>query len=363
MTKRLSLPIQAWPDHDRQLWHDAREPMRFGRHGRSARRWSEERCRIACQSYGQWLAWLEQEGELDPCARPEDRVTNGRMEAFVSQLRERVSPWSATMMVQAVKQMLTVFAPDHDWQWLASVVSNLKRIAKPARDKRPHMVDAKTLYDLGFDLMTTARRRAMEGEHHAATMGRDGLIIALLICAPVRIRNLHQIKLGQHLRSCGDVYEVRFSAEETKTSQPYEGELPPELTPWLDFYLRVHRKYLIEFSGAADTQALWISRWGTPMKSGAIRQQIKTRTRDAFGRHVWPHLFRTIAATGVVDHVPEKAAIIPDLLCHANLATGKRHYILSSAATAHSAVMSATLDRREAARARLNAERKGGAQR
>lgn len=363
MTERLSLPVTCWPDLDRQLWLDAREPLRFGRNGKSARRWTEARCRIVCQSYGQWLAWLANDGLLDPCARPEVRVTTVRLEAFVHQLRERVSPWSAAMMVQAMKHMLIVLAPDQDWQWLANVVSNLKRIAEPTRDKRPHMVDAKMLYDLGLDLMTTARRRAKDGEHHAATMGRDGLIIAMLICAPVRIGNLHQIKLGHHLRSNGDVYEIRFAAEETKTNQPYEGELPPELTPWLDFYLRVHRKYLIEFSGAADSPALWISRWGTPMKSAAIRQQIEVRTRDAFGRHVWPHLFRTIAATAIVDHVPEKATVIPDLLGHADLATGKRHYILSSAATAHSTVLSATMDRREAARARLNAERKGRAKR
>ncbi|MEK7414795.1 MAG: hypothetical protein AAB263_15885, partial [Planctomycetota bacterium] len=263
-------------------------------------------------------------------------------------------------LCHVAEQMLTVFAPDHDWQWLASVVSNLKRVARPVRDKRPHMVEPKMLYDLGLALMAQARIRAMDGEHHAATMGRDGLIIAVLICAPVRIRNLHQMVLGQHLRVNGEVYEIRFSAEETKTSQPYEGELPPELTPWLDFYLGVHRKYLIDFGRGTDTGSLWISRWGTPMTSSAIRQQIEARTRDAFGRHVWPHLFRTIAATGIVDHVPDKAAIIPDLLGHADLTTSKRHYILSSAAMAHSKVLSATLERREAARARLDADRKGG---
>jgi integrase len=54
------------------------------------------------------------------------------------------------------------------------------------------------------------------------------------------------------------------------------------------------------------------------MLEHSIRAQIKKRSADAFGRHVWPHLFRAIAATGFVDHAPEDAALVPDLLGHAS---------------------------------------------
>ena len=40
-----------------------------------------------------------------------------------------------------------------------------------------------------------------------------------------------------------------------------------------------------------------------------MRTQIEKRSRDALGRHVWPHLFRAIAATGFVDHAPEEAGL------------------------------------------------------
>jgi hypothetical protein len=35
---------------------------------------------------------------------------------------------------------------------------------------------------------------------------------------------------------------------------------------------------------------LWLDRGGRPMRSKAIRDQIKTRTRQAFGKPIWPHL-------------------------------------------------------------------------
>ena len=66
------------------------------------------------------------------------------------------------------------------------------------------------------------------------------------------------------------------------------------------------------------------------MGEAAIRYQIEKRSTDAFGRHVWPHLFRAIAATGFVDHAPEEVALVPDLLGHASTQTAHRYYILST---------------------------------
>src|SRR3546814_16047862 len=91
------------------------------------------------------------------------------------------------MMIQGLQSMLKVMAPDHDWAWLAVLVANLKRAATSTRDKRPPMVDPHALYELGISLMTDARSWALTGNYHAATVGRDGLIIALLIFYPVRI--------------------------------------------------------------------------------------------------------------------------------------------------------------------------------
>jgi integrase/recombinase XerD len=50
------------------------------------------------------------------------------------------------------------------------------------------------------------------------------------------------------------------------------------------------------------------------MSSNAIRAQIESRTRDAFGKAVWPHLFRDCAVTELVDSAPDEIGLAPDLI-------------------------------------------------
>jgi integrase len=66
---------------------------------------------------------------------------------------------------------------------------------------------------------------------------------------------------------------------------------------------------------------LWVDRGGRPMSGKAIRDQIKSRTRQAFGKAIWPHLFRDCAVTELVDCAPEEIGIAADLLGHADLQT------------------------------------------
>jgi integrase/recombinase XerD len=88
------------------------------------------------------------------------------------------------------------------------------------------------------------------------------------------------------------------------------------------------------------------------MHSAAIRHQIKTRTKQAFGRHVWPHLFRDCAVTELVDCAPEEIGIAPDLLGHADLQTTKKHYIQAVGMRAHVLVQEMIAARRRAATSR-----------
>jgi len=189
------------------------------------------------------------------------------------------------------------------------------------------------------------------------TRMRDGLLIAVLASCPVRIANLMAIEIGRHLLFDGDRYRLFFTEEETKTAHPYQAELSPALSPYIDIWLREHRRRLLAHGDGAITDRLWIDRWGKPMGEHAIRDQIEKRTRDAFGRHVWPHLARSIAATSFVDHDPDMVALVPDLLGHTDQRTAHKHYILADAARAHAAVQTALEARRSAALARLKERR------
>jgi integrase/recombinase XerD len=88
------------------------------------------------------------------------------------------------------------------------------------------------------------------------------------------------------------------------------------------------------------------------MSSRAIYEQIKSRTRQAFGKAIWPHLFRDCAVTELVDCAPEEIGIAPDLLGHADLQTTRKHYIQAQGMTAHRRVQELIAARRRAASGR-----------
>ncbi|MCK9541324.1 MAG: site-specific integrase [Novosphingobium sp.] len=347
----LCIKPEDWPPLDRLRWQEAREVTSFLSGPKPAQKWGVERRRIVEQGYGQWLSFLVRNGWLDPDQTPEERATRDHVRLFVLELQQRVSSWSTAMMVQAFARMLAVMAPDRDWAWLGVVVTHLKTIAKAEKDKRGHMVDARQLLALGVELMDQAME--MGERYHAATCMRDGLLIAILASCPVRIANLTAIEIGKQLWFDGDCYRLAFTAEETKNTHAHEADLSPELNYYIDSYLRDHRHRLLARGQGSKTDRLWIDRWGEGMGDRSIRDQIEKRTRDAFGRHVWPHLFRTIAATSFVDHDPDKVMLVSDLLGHASIQTAAKYYILADGARAHDAVQSALEIRRMAAVARL----------
>jgi site-specific recombinase XerC len=91
---------------------------------------------------------------------------------------------------------------------------------------------------------------------------------------------------------------------------------------------------------------------GRPMSSRAIHAQIESRTRQAFGEAIWPHLFRDCAVTELVDCAPEQIGIAPDLLGHADLQTTQKHYIQAQGMVAHVRVQEVIVNCRRAAAAR-----------
>jgi integrase/recombinase XerD len=85
------------------------------------------------------------------------------------------------------------------------------------------------------------------------------------------------------------------------------------------------------------------------MSSGAIQRQIVARTTEAFGKAIWPHLFRDCAVTELVDSAPDPIGIAHDLRGHADLRTTRKHYIQAQGMTAHVRVQEMIAGRRAAA--------------
>jgi len=326
----LCLPANQWPKRDQQLWAAVTtKPSGHFQSASVAAGWSPRRCRIVEQAFGQWLAWLAANNLLDPDAPPEDRVSPARIARFVTELVDRVAPVSVAMMVGALHRMLAVLSPETDWTWLGHLVQDLKGWAKPSRDKRLAVVPAKDLFDLGIELMVMAEQ--LSSIIFAATQYRDGLMIAMLAARPLRIRNFSVIELGRHLVHDTGGYWLRFQPDETKTGVEIDVPVPPELSVWIDGYLNNHWPVLVANSKKKHpkSRAMWMSLRGTPMGEAAVRLQIKTRTKAAFGHAVWPHLFRDCAATSMAVEDPDNVRLAAGLLGHNTFATTEKHYILA----------------------------------
>jgi integrase/recombinase XerD len=236
---RLCLPVKQWPEIDQARWLMAQKPAGFLEDDKPATHWSPKRRRIVEHGYGSWLSFLDRNGALDPSCTPGDRATEHRLRDFVAELRARVAPASVLMMVGGLLRMLVVLVPERDWSMLARVYSHFRRTVVPSRDKRAHMVAATDLLALGISLME-AWEAGPPQRINKASRYRDGLLIALLIACPLRIRNLASIEIGRHLVGDGRGYQLHFTAAETKTKRPYVASLPPELTPYIDGWLQVH---------------------------------------------------------------------------------------------------------------------------
>ena len=99
--------------------------------------------------------------------------------------------------------------------------------------------------------------------------------------------------------------------------------LPAELTPRLDTYFgRLP-------TGAARgvvSDAIWISRRGTPLAAGCLYQRITRTTRRRLGQPVNPHRFRHALATSIALDCPSEVRMATLLLGHRLLSTTDRYY-------------------------------------
>jgi integrase/recombinase XerD len=173
----------------------------------------------------------------------------------------------------------------------------LEARATPRRDKRSRVVHSLALYSLGISLMETASDGPWQQQlFSTASRYRDGLIIALMAARPLRIRNFQDIDLGRTLKNRSGTYWLEFDEDETKTGRPIGMPVPQRLTPYLEAYLRVHRKMLLAFRSKETlaTRCLWVSKSGEKVEEPAMRTIIMGRTRIKFGHAIDPHCFATV---------------------------------------------------------------------
>jgi site-specific recombinase XerD len=325
------IPVQAWPVPDQIAWMAALTSGDLLKPDGLAAHWSAATRGIIVKGYGRWIAWLGDTGQLDPAALPATRVTPERVAEYVGNLRERNASSTVAARVRQLQEALRVMAPGTDFTRLRRVVRALRALATPARLKRHRIRSPRELFALGAQLMHRAEAEELRrSPRHRAVLYRDGLMIALLSCCSVRLRNLLSLRIGQHVMRRDDVYWIVLQREETKTKRPLEVPLPRALTAAIDRYLEQHRPWLLRRPRKGilvETDALWISDRSSTLSRTAAHYRLTTITKRELGVSINPHLFRDCAATAIMIEDPEHARIAAIVLGHASLATTERYYV------------------------------------
>jgi integrase/recombinase XerD len=321
---RQSLKFEQWPVPDRDLWQrlvasghilDDAGP---GAHWRLATR------RILIRDYGFWLSFLQGAGVELGTKAPDVRVTPGRVRQYILTLSDLAASTQAGA-IRALAVLMMRAAPEGNWRWLQALRRPLDAAERAQRGlrKKQRIFASHKLYEAGVQLMEAAGRPTRRSAAACAVDFRDGLVIALLACRPLRIANLAGLRLDYHLTRFRDGYRIDIPAEETKTGQPIEMLFPEALLSALSCYLEMHRPLLLQ-GGFSDR--LWIGRWGSPIKSEKLGLRISEVTERLLGVRVNPHLFRDAAATTIATVDPEHVRMVTPLLGHSTPVTAERYY-------------------------------------
>lgn len=341
---RLTLPLPAaWPRIDRLAWARVlagREPFaRFYRvsrySGATRRKWET--------SYARWIAWLSEVGRLDRSVGPAKRVTPELLATYIADLQRSNAPFTVTHRVEELSVMLSMMAPRYDWSWVREISAQIRRAARPTRQKRDRIRPSVELVRFGLRLMHEAEKRQWERGHPPSVRFRDGLMIALLAARPIRLCNLTAICISKHLVRRGIGYQLAFSADETKTRHPLELPIPDALVPYLERYLTHYRALLLgcrvpgrrpKNQMLPPSRALWISERGTAMSIYGIRTMIVRRTKREFGVTIGPHLFRDCAVTSIAVDDPDNMMAAATVLGARTIRTVERFYNQATSAEA-----------------------------
>jgi len=340
------VPLADWPSTDRAVWLAAQGKGGPFKPGGLASTWSAATRANVERSYGVFLTWLAQEGQLDPELTPAQRLTPAILDAFIKAFAVGRAPHTVAACVRDIAYMIRAERPPHGHPWATRLGHALVNRAESSRPKLSRMAMPEELIDLGERLMAEGETALTQQRTSGAVTFRDGLMIAALAYRPLRVRNLAGLRLGTTFQIDAQGARYRFSGDDTKTSRVLEGPYPAGLTEAFWLYLKEARSLLSGRADGPDEGWLWLGRLGSPMTPNQISARIGIVTDRFLGRRVSPHLFRDGAATAIATAQSESVGITTDILGHATIDSSQRYYNQATGAIASRRFQAALAARR-----------------
>jgi integrase len=302
-----SLPYASWPAWLQAQWRDAcQADTGFLDEAGAFSHWRPATIENAKFAVSQFLG-----GFSGPISASDRLITPGNVRAYLLSMRERnLSIRSLHTRIAYLYRVAHRLWPDHDWAWLGRIVGRLAQRSRAAPRTRRPFVHLRDLYAAGFALMDAAASGRI-GVYRVLKY-RDGLLLALLAVAPVRLKNAQQATEA-HLDL--DAHTIAWEGHETKNHDPLRYNLPEDLVERLGAWVQLYRPWLLQHFGK-ESQSLWLNRHGEALTGRGLHEQLKRRTEAALGVIIRPHDIRTCVATSIISDFPDRIEDARNLLGH-----------------------------------------------
>jgi integrase len=330
--KGRALPIDLWPQADRNAWKVACRPaMRLKSGGRAGHLRPVTRQDHA-QEYGYFLGFLDRNGLLEMDGEAAANVTAAKVVAYLAELKTRMSAMTVHSRIWRLRRAGRYMTPDHDFSWLLEIAKDLALVARP-RHKFDRLVLSDVLVSAGLKLIDEVERSPNITQLSRACRFRNGLMMALLGFCSIRRKNFAGLEIGRSFVKIRHRWWIILAASETKEKRADERPVNELLTPIIERYLSEHKPVLAR--SADPTPALWLSENdGKPLTHKAVSRIIGRCTLSTTGVKVTPHLFRTSAASTAAAYCGKNPHLASALLNHTDPSFTNDHYNRASCLSA-----------------------------
>jgi integrase len=326
------LPLDLWPAADREAWNAACRPSTRLKRGGAAGHLKPVTRHDLTRRYGLFLDFLARHALLRPGGSAAAHVTVDKVNAYVAELKDRVSSVTVYAAISRLRRLTQLINPAGDFRWLVDIERDLALVMQ-SRSKFNRIVLTEVLVQAGLDLMHKAENSKTSTERARACRFRNGLMLALLAFCPIRAKNFVALEIGRSFVQIQRRYWIVLAASETKENRRDERPVDEALTPFIGRYLDHHRPVLARRKG--PTSALWLaSTNGGPMSYVRVYRVIKMITRATVGIEMSPHMFRTAAVSTAATRCGDNPHLGSALLHHTHPTVTNTHYNRATSITA-----------------------------
>jgi integrase/recombinase XerD len=326
MRTLMHLPVDQWPEADREAFRAAYEPGDVFDETAGPGAHLAEGTRVMIRTtYRCWLGFLKVSCLDDFSLPPAERITPERVRAFIDHLSGGNRATSIALNVAQLCTAARLIAPTYNWDWLRALKSRLASRAWPA-DRFDRLVPPWQTLNFGIELMEAAVTLPPSGRKKREIQYRDGLLLALLSSQPIRRRSITALTVSRHLEFDDAGVSILLYPSDTKARRAESFRVPEQLLPYFRRYLKEIRPVLL---GRSSHGGLWGSYRGRPLIAGRLYDIVRARVTGKLGKDMGLHDFRRAASTFLAMDAPEKIGLIPGVLQHASPDVSDQHYNLA----------------------------------